>query len=220
MVNTTQRERFSEAHWFDPSIVVTIGGLGSIGSWLCFMMSRLVDKIYVYDFDKVEEVNMAGQIYGSRDLNKIKTEACSDMVSNYSPGTTIIQRSKFEKESPVTPICFAGFDSMQARKDMFESWKKLENRELFVDGRLTAEQLWVYAVVKGKESEYEKYLFSDDEVEDLPCSFKSTTHISSMIASIMTVMFTNYIANKKTEGMAVVPFETAYTAPLNMYDVI
>lgn len=218
---TGVRDRFKQAMWFNPEVEVTIGGLGSIGSWLTIMMGRLVDTIYTYDFDLIEEHNLSGQLYGSKQIGKPKQKATEDINSSFNPNTKIIGRGTFKKGSGVTPITFACFDSMAARKLMFDSWMALgDQRNLYVDGRLTAEQFWAYAVVPGKEKEYlENYMFNDDEVDDLPCSFKSTTHISAMLASSMTVMFTNYLANNKITDIANFPFEVKYIAPLTRYEV-
>jgi len=212
------RDRVKEAPWYNPDQRITIGGLGSIGSWLCLLMGRLVNTIYVYEFDEIEAHNLTGQHFSFNEIGRTKTGACQEQATQYNPNTEIIGRGKFEEGSGVTPICFSCFDSMKARKDMFESWKKLDDREIFIDGRLTAEQLWVYAVTPGREEQYEKYLFSDDEVDELPCSFKSTSHISAMIASYMVTCFTNYCSNKKMDDMADLPFEISFTAPLFMFE--
>lgn len=211
------RDRIKEAPWYQPDQTVTVGGLGSIGSWLVFMLGRIINTIYVYDFDTVEEHNLTGQLFSKGNIGNSKAMATSSVAMEFNPNTSIIGRGKFEEGSAVTDICFAGFDNMKARRDMFDSWKKRESRELFVDGRLTAEQLWVYAVTPDREDEYEKnYLPTDDQVEELPCSFKSTTHISSMIASIMVIMFTNYRDYK--EDLREMPFETKFIAPLMLFE--
>jgi len=214
------RDRIKEAPWYNPDQKVTIGGLGSIGSWLTFMMGRIVNTIYVYDFDHVEENNLGGQLYGKHHISLDKSVATINSSKLYNPKTKIIPRGKFEEGSGVTPITFAGFDNMLARKHMFESWKSMENKELYVDGRLTAEQFWVYAITPDRIERYEKdYLPDDSEIPELPCSFKSTTHISAMIASVMTVMFTNYTNNKKfEENISELPFETKYIAPINLFE--
>ena len=75
---------------------------------------------------------------------------------------------------------------MQARKDMFASWceyveewkRSLETEELegplidsykttpiFIDGRLTAEQLTIFCVTPDKIEDYKEHLFDDSEVE-------------------------------------------------------
>lgn len=210
------RDRFKEAPWYNPDIQVTVGGLGSIGSWLTLFLGRIVNKIYVYDFDEVEEHNISGQFYGGGDVGRSKQQAIRSSISEFNPDTRIVLRNRFTEDSGVTPISFACFDNMKARKYMYENWKDKDNRELFVDGRLTAEELWVYSVIPGREERYEEYLFSDDEIEDLPCSFKSTTHISAMIASYMTVSLTNYLHNQQIEDIRELPFETTYRAAMSM----
>lgn len=216
------RDKVKEAPWFEPNQSVTVGGLGSIGSWLTFFMGRIVNNIYVYDFDSVEEHNLTGQLYGSNDIGLTKYEAVTNIAKTHNPNTKIISRGKFNEGSGVTPICFSGFDNMLARKHMFDSWKSIKHREIFIDARITAEQLWVYAVTKATEERFDKdYMPTDDQVEELPCSFKSTTHISSMVASLMTVAFTNYTLNKKLgDDIANINFETKYIAPLNLFEVI
>ena len=215
---TGTRDRFKEAPWYDPEQTVTVGGLGSIGSWLTFMLGRLVNKIYVYDFDVIEAHNLSGQLYGESHVGDSKSASIISISSDFNPNTVIAERGEFTKDSGVTPISFSCFDNMEARRYMFENWKDLDNPELFVDGRLTAEQLWVYAVTPDKIDDFEEYMFTDDEMEDLPCSFKSTTHISSMIASYMTVMFTNYLHNKQIEDIRELPLETTFTAPMTMQE--
>jgi hypothetical protein len=216
------RDRVKEAPWYNPNQRVTIGGVGSIGSWLSFMIGRIINTIYIYDFDKVEEHNLTGQLFGNAHIGLSKEEAVSNISKIYNPSTDIIFRGKFEENSGVTPITFACFDNMLARKHMFESWKSLDSKELYIDGRLTAEQFWVYAVTPDRIEKYENdFLPDDSEIPDLPCSFKSTTHISAMIASAMTVAFTNYTYNKKYgENILSLPFESKYIAPLNLYETI
>lgn len=211
------RTRFSEAIWFNPIQKICIGGLGSIGSWLTFFMGRIVNSIYTYEMDLLEEHNLSGQLYGNHQIGQTKFKSIENTLSNFCPECTLTNYGEFKKGSAVLPITFTCFDSMLARKNMFESWKLLDDRELFIDGRLTAEDFWVYVVIPGREDEYEKYLFSDDEVDDLPCSFKSTTHISSMLASYMVTMYTNYISNRVYEqDITQLPFQIVFNAPLSM----
>lgn len=214
------RDRFKEAPWYNPDQSVTIGGVGSIGSWLTIFMGRLVNTIYIYDFDKVEEHNLSGQAYGVGNIDQEKSEAIKITSASLNPNTKIVRRGKFNKGSGVTPICFACFDNMKARRNMFESWKKLDNRKLFVDGRLTAEQYWLYAVTPDNEDKYDKEILLDDgEFEELPCSFKSTTHISAALASAMTTAFTNYCYNNQVDNIRTLPFESTFAASLFRYTI-
>ncbi|MHA1199668.1 MAG: hypothetical protein ACTSQF_10110, partial [Candidatus Heimdallarchaeaceae archaeon] len=61
------KSRFRDASWFGNVETLTtpivVGGAGGIGSWLTFFLARMLSNnyIFLYDFDTVEEVNMAGQ---------------------------------------------------------------------------------------------------------------------------------------------------------------
>ncbi len=109
------RDRFKEAPWYNPEIKVTIGGLGSIGSWLTIFLGRMLDHIYVYDFDEVEEHNISGQFYTHHDIGVSKQQSIDTNSSMFNPETKIVKRGRFTEDSGVTPICFACCDNMEAR---------------------------------------------------------------------------------------------------------
>ena len=99
---------------------------------------------------------------------------------------------------------------------MFDKWKAQEDRELFIDGRMTAEYFEVYAVQKGMEEEYEKYMFPSSEASVLPCSFKATTHNAMGIAYVMTGVLNNYLCEDPS-GLRGVPFRTEFNIALFMF---
>jgi hypothetical protein len=127
---------------------------------------------------------------------------------------------KYDSDSIKHRYMFSGFDNMQARKDMFNnfivyvnSWKEDGGSEtpIFIDGRLSAEQLQIFCVTPDKIEEYKKHLFNDDEVEDAPCTFKQTSHAAAMIASHMVGFFTNHYTNNVIgEIVRDVPFKWEY----------
>ena len=120
---------------------------------------------------------------------------------------------------------FSAFDNMKARKDMFEAWKAYleewksdggSDTPVFIDGRLTMEQLQIFCVTPDKISEYEAHLFDDSEVPDAPCTLKQTSHSAAMIASHMVAFFTNHIANNNIgETDRALPFMWEYFIPIN-----
>lgn len=199
-----KKSRFRDANWFSEvnnlKIPIIIGGVGGIGSWLVLLLSRVINSdlnIIVYDFDFVEEINIAGQLYKVSDVGKRKTEAVSEIVKELSGYDKIIpQNSVYGETSLSSPIMFSAFDNMKARKDMFENWKKEAlkyPKSIFIDGRLLAEQFQVFFVTPDRIEEYEKkYLFSDSEVKDESCSYKQTSHFAAAIAAKMVQGFTNW----------------------------
>jgi molybdopterin/thiamine biosynthesis adenylyltransferase len=206
--------RFSDIEWFHPGIPVLIGGAGGIGSWLTFFLARQECKIYLHDFDEVDETNLGGQLYGTNYIGQDKVESMMSIADKFCANDTVSNMGKFTEDSYANTIMFSAFDNMKARKLMFEKWRAQPNREIFIDGRMLAESAQIFAVRKGREDEYEEWLFDDSEVEDIACSMKATSHCGAMTASFMTSIFNNYITNVKSKmEFREVPFKTVFELP-------
>lgn len=206
--------RFSGAIWYEEiqKQTVTLAGIGGIGSYVGFLLSRLKpNRFIIYDPDRVETVNMSGQLYGQTDVGRYKCAALADMVMNYANYYGIVTfEQRFEDNSEATDIMICGFDNMAARRTFYEKWKQRvlsypagsDNRKkcLFIDGRLAAEEFQVLSIQGDDEramAAYEdKWLFSDAEAEETICSYKQTTFMANMIASVMVNVFVNFIANQ------------------------
>lgn len=206
--------RFSGAIWYEEiqKQTVTLAGVGGIGSYVGFLLSRLKpNRLIIYDPDRVETVNMSGQLYGQTDVGRYKCAALADMVMNYANYCNIVALDqRFEDGSDATDIMICGFDNMAARRTFYEKWKQRvlsypagsDNRKkcLFIDGRLAAEEFQVLSIQGDDEramAAYEdKWLFSDAEAEETICSYKQTTFMANMIASVMVNVFVNFIANQ------------------------
>ena len=231
--------RFKDAPWFPKEETnVIVGGAGGIGSWLTLMLSRAGFYPIVYDFDRLEEHNLAGQLYTKLDAeaNVLKVDALKGLCKHFADTDITVMGEKYTKDSMSHHYVFSAFDNMQARKDMFNSWKEYvkEWKEfqdiavmseetninitepIFIDGRLTAEQMQIFCVTPDKIEEYEKHLFDDTEVQDAPCTMKQTSHSAAMIASHMVGFFTNHMTNNAVEEKdRTVPFFWEYFIPIN-----
>lgn len=211
--------RFKDLDWMKAGTQnISIGGVGGIGSWLVLFLSRIGHTLALYDFDTVDETNLGGQLYGKAHIGKTKINAITEVVRNLGCTNTIYGFGKLNNTKIVTPISFSCFDNMQARKIMFESWKKLDSKQLFVDGRMRAEYFEVYAVTPENIERYEQTLFDDAEVEDLPCSAKATSHCGATTASFMTNMLNSYLTNTQIEGLRMLPFKQSISMDLNLYE--
>lgn len=206
--------RFSGAIWYEEiqKQVVTLAGVGGIGSYVGFLLGRLKpQRLIIYDPDRVETINMSGQLYSQEDVGKFKSVALAIMVKNYANYNNIVTlTNRFEANSKPTDIMICGFDNMEARRTFYESWKQRvlsysadsndRKKCLFIDGRLAAEEFQVLSIQGDDEramAEYEnKWLFSDAEAEETICSYKQTTFMANMIASVMVNIFVNFIANQ------------------------
>lgn len=205
--------RFSGAIWYEEiqKQVVTLAGVGGVGSYVGFLLGRLKpQRLIIYDPDRVETVNMSGQLYGQTDVGNYKSVALSIMIRNYANYNNIVAlNDRFDANSGATDIMICGFDNMEARKVFYERWKQRvlsyptgsndRKKCLFIDGRLAAEEFQVLSIQGNDDramKEYEdKWLFSDVEAEETICSYKQTTFMANMIASVMVNVFVNFVAN-------------------------
>lgn len=231
--------RFKDAPWFPKEETnVIVGGAGGIGSWLTLMLSRAGFYPVVYDFDRLEGHNLAGQLYTKEDaeIGALKVDALKGLCKHFADTDITVMAEKYTKDSMSHNYVFSAFDNMQARKDMFAAWKEYVkewedfkgivdaahipnislSEPIFIDGRLTAEQMQIFCVTPDKIEEYEKHLFDDTEVQDAPCTMKQTSHSAAMIASHMVGFFTNHMTNNAIgEKDRIVPFFWEYFIPIN-----
>lgn len=223
-ISAEATSRFSGAIWYDKikEQDVTVVGVGGIGSWTSLLISRLgVKSLTLYDDDTVELGNISGQFYSSNDIDKFKVDAIQGAINRYSVYynvTSINQR--FEYNSMVSPVVISCLDSMSARRTVFNAWRSAVNNSedkskfLFIDGRLSAETLQVFAVPGDDDSairRYEESIFPDYEADTEICSYKQTSFMANMIASLITNVFVNYVASTIDGGAArAVPFKTEY----------
>lgn len=197
--------RFQEAPWFNPNNkpVVLIGGAGGIGSWLTVLLTRAGFDCHVYDFDVLEELNMAGQCFSHTSIGKPKVEALSEMVQLMCNEVPNVYNETVTEETMTNNIVFSAFDNIAARRIMFNSWlreHKGQNNAIFIDGRLLAEQLTTYCIRGNDEDAIHDYLTNhlpdDSKIPDAPCAMKQTSHFAAGIADKMVRWFTNFLAGQ------------------------
>mgnify|MGYP003333169279 CR=1 FL=1 len=211
--------RFSDSYFYAPKTEVLVLGLGGIGSWLALSLGRLDCKMYLFDYDNVEAINIAGQLFMGSQEGLSKVRAIEGTVNRFCDMSAEIQGfQKYTKDSFTGPIVFSCFDNMEARKLAFEKWAEEEDRELFVDGRMQMITGEVYCVIKGREDLYRATLFGDDEIEEAPCNAKASSFSGMTIAGLMTGIFANYLGLKKDSDLPVdLPFKTTYNYPLMLF---
>lgn len=225
--------RFSGALWYDciKEQHVLLLGCGGIGSWTALLLSRLkINTLIIYDPDTVEASNMSGQLYKITDVGIAKVTAIAATMREFSKFSSIITHvNSFSSCNTALDITICGFDNMVARSTAFTVWKDMvackseesKRKCLFIDGRLSADEFQVFAIQGNDDKAIDKYqkewLFSDSEAEETVCSFKQTSFMANMIASVMVNIFVNFIANQvDCVGIREVPFLTRYSSD-NMF---
>lgn len=226
--------RFSSAIWYEEiqSKTIILAGVGGIGSWTALLLARLRPlALYIYDPDTVDATNISGQLYSIADIDEPKVRAMNNMAHSFATYYSIYAvEERFTEQSVPNDIMICGFDNMEARTTFFRAWKthvesKPENERancLFIDGRLAAEEFQVLCI-KGDDvyniNRYEtEFLFSDEEAEETICSYKQTSFMANMIASVMVNLFVNFVANQCNPIIdRDLPFFTTYNAETMFY---
>lgn len=226
--------RFSSAIWYEAiqRKTVILAGVGGIGSYVGFLLARMKPAaLFIYDPDVVETVNMSGQLYSREDVGNPKVSALSGMISKYCDYNSVFAvPERFDESNDASDIMICGFDNMAARKTFFNKWldhvrgKSEAERAncLYIDGRLAAEEFQVLCIKGDDEfniNRYEKeFLFSDIEADATVCSYKQTTFMANMIASVMVNLFVNFVANQCEPLIdRDLPFYTTYSAETMYY---
>lgn len=226
--------RFSSAIWYEAiqEKTIILAGVGGIGSYVGFLLARMKPAaLFIYDPDVVETANMSGQLYSREDVGTPKVSALSGMISKYCDYNSIFAvPERFDESNDASDIMICGFDNMAARKIFFNKWldhvrSKPEAAKancLYIDGRLAAEEFQVLCIKGDDEFNINRYkkefLFSDIEADATVCSYKQTTFMANMIASVMVNLFVNFVANQCEPLIdRDLPFYTTYSAETMYY---
>lgn len=70
--------------------------MGAVGSRVAEVLVRLgFDRLTIYDFDIVEDVNVTNQIYEFADIGRRKVEALTDHLKRINPHVVINAQDKY-----------------------------------------------------------------------------------------------------------------------------
>lgn len=218
-----QYGRVKGANWF-PLLYkkdILVLGQGGIGSWVSFFLSRIGCTLHIYDMDIYEEHNLTGQFVARSSIGSTKVSSIKKILNDFSPDCHInTYAEEYDINSLTNNITICGFDNMLARRIAFDKWKAQLTNDVdkstyfFQDGRLLAEQLQIFNIPGDKPdliARYEKeFLFNDNEVDAIECTFQQTSHCAGMIASHMVGFLTSWMGPIKQ-----VPFLYEYVIPIN-----
>lgn len=225
-------KRWSGLDWADQKKEIMVVGVGSIGSFTSFSLSRIGHDLVLIDGDNVDETNVqGGQMYRVVDVGVSKVSCIRDVCRTF--GTTndiewVNEMYRGLNETGMLDICICGLDNMAARKLVFESWvksikiKNTASEALFIDGRCTGEMYEIFAIQGNDEIAIQEYmdnhLFTDDESEELDCTKKSTTFVAMGIASQITATVCNFLTNYKLKmEIRDIPFYQRMFIPNMLY---
>jgi len=169
---------------------VDVIGAGATGSKVVLELAKLgVENIHVWDFDNVEEHNVANQAFGNGDIGKLKVHALAEIVKA-ATGTDISAHvERVDGSQQLGEVVFLLTDTMASRREIYEKGLKLKLRtKLLVETRMGADGGRIYAFNPNRPSEcrsWEKTLYTDDQTVVSACGASiSVGPTASIIAGL------------------------------------
>lgn len=105
---------------------IHIIGCGSVGSVVAENLARFgLTKITLYDFDIVEEKNIANQMFTAEDVGRAKVDALADLLVKINPElaqTLRIERQGYTNQK-LSGYVFLCVDSIELRRQIAEAHK-------------------------------------------------------------------------------------------------
>lgn len=161
--------------WFNPSEfkqTVHVIGCGATGSFVAMQLVKMgVRKLHVYDFDVVEEHNVANQIFSLANIGQKKVDAFKQWSLNNSDELQkiVVHDEKVTGDTELSGIVFVLTDTMESRREIWEGALRYNpNVELVIETRMSVNCGRVYTLSPMKPtyvSAYEGTFYEDEEAE-------------------------------------------------------
>lgn len=197
-------------------------GAGAIGSSFVIALSKMgARKITVYDFDNLEDHNLANQLYPKSQLGKPKVEALKQYAADFGDCEITAINEPWTPDNAIeADVVVSCVDNMAVRKALFEFYVRpfhclgasgsggiayFNAPLLFVDGRMGALVYRAFAVdMASKESvtHYKETLHTQEQGSKERCGQKSIIYTVYGVASMMCDLVKQWIMesdNRPTE---------------------
>ena len=194
-MNITRHENvFSPSSLKQPIHVI---GCGATGSNVAIGLAKLgIEDVTLYDFDVVEEHNIANQCFGYEHIGLNKAEALANTILRLTNLTYKVEKQEVVRSSS-SGIYFVLTDTMSSRESI---WASLIDKpdSLLIETRMGVEHGRVYTITPDKIEDinfYELTLYGDDEAEQSSCRGKITVGATAAILANLAIWKFICVAN-------------------------
>ena len=185
---------------FDVREDVHIIGVGAVGSFIALQLAKLgISKFHIWDFDTVDDHNIANQVYTFKDIGRLKTEAMRDHILENNPDCEVVCHGKYEGD-PLTGYVFMEVDSVELRKRIAEENQFNRMLKRVFDGRIGLATGQVITVDWQDDAAIENYIklcdFKDSDADVAVSACGTTLSVSPSVlttAGEAVAMFINAI---------------------------
>lgn len=169
---------------------ITIIGAGATGSRIAFDLAKSgFTNLEVWDFDKVDTVNLNTQFYKLSDVGKRKVTALAKNIEDFTGYRPETRHEKYEGQEVFTGIVVCALDSMEGRRTLWEHHvEKGVNTRYIIDPRMGAEmaQLFVVNPMDTQEQgDYDYSIIDDADAEEAPCTARATAYTAGLTAGLV-----------------------------------
>ena len=173
--------------------LIDVIGAGAVGSRIVLSLAKLgIKNIRVWDFDTIEEHNIANQLYGNDQIGLHKVTALHDLVLK-NTGTEIqVCAEKVDGSQKLGDIVFLNPDTMASRKEIWEKalrYGKGTAQAVF-DSRMGADSArtyWVNPIMRSHVLGWEKTLYSDEQSVESLCGTPITVGPTAEFTAALAV---------------------------------
>jgi molybdopterin/thiamine biosynthesis adenylyltransferase len=179
---------------------ITIIGAGAIGGWTTLALAKMgFCDITVYDFDKVDTVNMNSQFFRFSDIGSAKVLALKSLVTDFT-NTEITAKEERYENGIFAGIVISAVDSMAVRRTIWENHRDRGiHTKAVIDPRMGAEAASLFVarpLVSKDRADYEKSLYSDDEAVHERCTAKATIYTANMLSGLVVKAVKSLLTRK------------------------
>ena len=180
-------------------------GCGAIGSSAAMQLARSgATTFFLYDMDKVEELNIGVSQYDSRHVGIQKVKALGYILEDINPNCKIECIDGEFKEyyyNGNKDIAILAFDTMNVRMEAVKILCATKQKPMcIIDGRMGAEHYQQYIIPKPDIDKYEKIWYSDDDMSTDPCNAKATSYCSNMSGSFIANAVRKFVTGQPFNG--------------------
>lgn len=170
---------------------VTVIGAGATGSFVVLALAKLgIKNITVYDFDIVEEHNIANQLYSIQDVGVKKIDALKRIVKENTGIDINTVDERFTNQRVEGYLCVM-VDTMASRKEIFNNSIKLKpSVRLAIEPRMGLDMMRLYNIDPiniSAHKAYEDTLYGDDTAEVSACGNSMSVITSSLLVASYVV---------------------------------
>lgn len=167
---------------------VMIGGAGGLGTHQAQELQRIgVNKIYLYDYDKIEETNLNRQVfYGRKNIGEYKIDVAKKHLQNFNLDTELITfKEKINPDLEIPEdidLVFDGLDNFESRYILEEL--AIEKGLPFVHGGTSSWYGQVVVIIPEKTLRLKDIFEGVEDRENTPSVFSP---VVSTVASLQVI---------------------------------